>query len=128
MTTVNTLYVTTPSSTLSENSGQERIDSTSNTPGYFISPEALFVLSLFLVLSGMSVISNPRRLQCCRCWRMGVPPVWLVCLGMVVVQVSYWTFQTETHCLRHMVCMVVQQKLTFCKVPLAPDIHVHTCI
>ncbi len=40
------------------------------------------------VSPGMSLLSNPRKLQCCSCWRNGVPPTWLLCLGMIVVQVS----------------------------------------
>ena len=56
---------------------------------YLISPFSLFAITFVVFIFGMSVVSNPRKLQCFKCWRDGVPPVWLVCIAMVVVQVSH---------------------------------------
>ena len=37
----------------------------------------------------MSVLSHPRKNRCFKCWQAGVPPAWVVCVGMVVVQLGF---------------------------------------
>jgi len=34
-------------------------------------------------------MNRPQRLRCCKCWREGVPPTWLVVCGALLVQVGF---------------------------------------
>ncbi|XP_003387276.1 PREDICTED: WAT1-related protein At5g45370-like [Amphimedon queenslandica] len=60
-------------------------DSTSSLP----SPLFLSFICFVLLMSGMSFLSRPIKLRCCQCWIDGVPPVWLVILGLAVVQLGF---------------------------------------
>ena len=52
------------------------------------SPFQLFFVCLVITILIMSFISRPTKFSaCCNCWKTGIPPVWLVCIGLVIVQV-----------------------------------------
>ena len=59
-----------------------------NNSSYSFSPLILFIICFVTLISGMSVLSHPRKNRCFKCWQAGVPPAWVVCVGMVVVQVN----------------------------------------
>ena len=49
------------------------------------SPFHLFFVCLIITILIMLFISRPIKLS--NCWKTGIPPVWLVCIGMIIVQV-----------------------------------------
>ena len=59
-----------------------------NNSSYNFSPLILFIICFVTLISGMSVLSHPRKNRCFKCWQAGVPPAWVVCVGLVVVQVN----------------------------------------